>query len=107
MSTVPEQHSDLERLKEILFEITECKDDSQQRGWAVHDDEKAISDLLEEMLQILVWKLADTVLLRWRPMRDKEAGHFLHVQNHDLLKFIIRQWYTFNKNFEYQMKSDI
>ena len=35
-------------------------------------------------------------------MRVKEAGHFLHVQNHDLLKFIIRQWYTFNKNFEYQ-----
>ena len=34
-------------------------------------------------------------------MRVKEAGHFLHVQNHDLLKFI-RQWYTFNKNFEYQ-----
>ena len=30
----------------------------------------------------------------------KEVGHFLHVQNHDLLKFIIRQWYTFNKNFE-------
>ena len=40
--------------------------------------------------------------LRWRPMRVKKAGHFLHVQNHDLLKFIIRQWYTFNKNFEYQ-----
>ena len=35
-------------------------------------------------------------------MRVKETGHFLHVQNHDLLKFIIRQWYTFNKNFEYQ-----
>ena len=51
---MPEHHSDLERLKEILFEITDCKDDSQQRGWAVHDDEKAISDLLEEMLQILV-----------------------------------------------------
>ena len=32
----------------------------------------------------------------------KDAGHFLHVQNHDLLKFIIRQWYTFNKNFEHQ-----
>ena len=32
----------------------------------------------------------------------KEAGNFLHVQNHDLVKFIIRQWYTFNKNFEYQ-----
>ena len=49
-----EQDSDLERLKEIFFEITDCKDDSQQRGWAVHDDEKAISDLLDELLQILV-----------------------------------------------------
>ena len=51
---IPESHSDLERLKELLFEITECKDDSQQRGWAIHDDEKAISDILEEILQILV-----------------------------------------------------
>ncbi len=53
-SSVSSRHKDLQRLQEILFEITECKDDSQQRGWAVHDDEGAISGLLEELLQILV-----------------------------------------------------
>ena len=42
------------------------------------------------------------VLGSTRTLFVKEVGHFLHVQNHDLLKFIIRQWYTFNKNFEYQ-----
>ena len=50
-----EGSSDLERLQEIFFEITECKDDSQQRGWAVHDDEQAITEILEELLQILVY----------------------------------------------------
>ena len=49
-----EKMSDVERLKEIFFEITECKDDSQQRGWAVHDDQQAIVEILEELLQILV-----------------------------------------------------
>ena len=49
-----EKSSDVERLKEIFFEITECKDDSQQRGWAVHDDQQAIVEILEELLQILV-----------------------------------------------------
>ena len=49
-----EKTSDVERLKEIFFEITECKDDSQQRGWAVHDDQQAIVEILEELLQILV-----------------------------------------------------
>ena len=51
-----ENTSDVERLKEIFFEITECKDDSQQRGWAVHDDQHAIMEILEELLQILVRK---------------------------------------------------
>ena len=53
-STVSSKHKDLQRLQEIFFEVAECKDDSQQRGWAVHDDEGAISGLLEELLQILV-----------------------------------------------------
>ena len=51
-----EKTSDVERLQEIFFEITECKDDSQQRGWAVHDDQQAIVEILEELLQILVRK---------------------------------------------------
>ncbi len=42
------------RLRDIFFEITECKNDSQQRGWAVHDDQQAIVDIMEELLQILV-----------------------------------------------------
>ena len=45
---------DLERLHELFFEIQEVKDDSQQRGWAVHDDSEAISQTLEQLLQILV-----------------------------------------------------
>jgi len=49
-----EASSDLDRLRDIFFDITECKNDSQQRGWAVHDDQQAIMDLLEELLQILV-----------------------------------------------------
>ncbi len=49
-----EASSDLGRLRELLFEISEAKNDSQQRGWAVHDDQQAIIDILEELLQILV-----------------------------------------------------
>ena len=49
-----ESSSDLGRLRDLFFEITECKNDSQQRGWAVHDDQQAIMDVLEELLQILV-----------------------------------------------------
>ena len=45
---------DLERLHELFFEIQEVKDDSQQRGWAVHDDSQAISQTLEQLLQLLV-----------------------------------------------------
>lgn len=46
--------SDLERLCELFAQLTECKDDSQQRGWALHEDEQIITDNLEEMLSILV-----------------------------------------------------
>jgi len=53
-SNVSAKHKDLQRLQEIFFELTDCKDDSQQRGWAVHDDEGPITALLEELLQILV-----------------------------------------------------
>ena len=46
--------ADLERLKEIFFQLQDVRDDSQQRGWAVHDDLKVIMDYLSELLQILV-----------------------------------------------------
>ena len=57
-STEPQKaegSSDLDRLREIFFQLTECRDDSQQRGWAVHDDQQIIMDYLDELLQILVW----------------------------------------------------
>lgn len=46
--------SDHDRLCELFTNLTECKDDSQQRGWALHEDEQIISENLEEMLSILV-----------------------------------------------------
>ena len=46
--------ADMERLKEIFFQLQDVRDDSQQRGWAVHDDLKVILDYLSELLQILV-----------------------------------------------------
>lgn len=44
----------MERLKEIFFQLQDVRDDSQQRGWAVHDDQEAIMEYLRELLQILV-----------------------------------------------------
>jgi hypothetical protein len=49
-----EGNKDLIRLQEIFFEMQEARDDSQQRGWAIRDDSEAISELLEELIQILV-----------------------------------------------------
>ncbi|KAL4230198.1 hypothetical protein ACF0H5_010583 [Mactra antiquata] len=45
--------SDYERLCELFEELTECKDDSQQRGWHLHEDEDIISNNLQELLSIL------------------------------------------------------
>ena len=46
--------ADMERLREIFFQLQEVRDDSQQRGWAVHDDQNLIMEYLSELLQILV-----------------------------------------------------
>lgn len=48
-----ETSMDYERLCELFEELTECKDDSQQRGWHLHEDEDIINSNLEEMLSIL------------------------------------------------------
>lgn len=56
---------DRERLREIFFQLQECKDDSQQRGWAVHDDQHAIMEYLEELLQILVRVWRDGMRVVW------------------------------------------
>ena len=50
---------DGQRLHVIFTELTARKDDSQQRSWALHEDEVIITQLLEELLSILVssWNL--------------------------------------------------
>ncbi|XP_071960516.1 NCK-interacting protein with SH3 domain-like [Antedon mediterranea] len=44
---------DEERLQVIFSELTSCKDDAQQRSWALHEDESIITEYLEELLSIL------------------------------------------------------
>lgn len=44
----------MERIRDAFFMIKDCKDDTQQRGWAVHDDHHIISGYLSELLQLLV-----------------------------------------------------
>ncbi len=60
-STADDSNRDLVRLKEILFEIQEARDDSQQRGWAIRDDSGALASFLEELLQLLVSGRIDTI----------------------------------------------
>jgi hypothetical protein len=45
--------ADMARLKEIFFQLRDVREDSQQRGWAVHDDLGVIMEYLSELLQIL------------------------------------------------------
>lgn len=47
-------HHDRDRLNVIFSELKECKDDSQQRSWALFDDYAVIMEYLEELLSILV-----------------------------------------------------
>ncbi|ESP03425.1 hypothetical protein LOTGIDRAFT_137389 [Lottia gigantea] len=44
---------DAQRLEVIFSELADCKDDSQQRSWALHEDEKIISEYLQELISIL------------------------------------------------------
>ena len=48
------QTHDGQQLIRILDELTEHKEDSQQRTWAVHEDEEIICKLLNELMNILV-----------------------------------------------------
>ena len=45
---------DGQQLIQILNKLTEHKDDSQQRSWAVHEDEGIILKLVKNLLSILV-----------------------------------------------------
>lgn len=49
------QHSvDGCRLVELLEELRACKDDEQQRSWALHEDEHIIAAHLTDLLELLV-----------------------------------------------------
>ncbi|XP_064633439.1 NCK-interacting protein with SH3 domain-like [Lineus longissimus] len=48
-----ENSHDAQRLSVILSQMAECKDDSQQRSWALHEDEAMIKGCLEELISIL------------------------------------------------------
>lgn len=60
---VPTPHSaldsslDARRLNLALSELTKCKDDQQQRSWALYEDQSIISEYLEEIASILVWNI--------------------------------------------------
>jgi len=54
MTAKLESSADHERLSRLFEQITDVKNDSQQRGWAVHDDLSTITSCLEELLQRLV-----------------------------------------------------
>ncbi|KAL5015386.1 hypothetical protein ScPMuIL_009656 [Solemya velum] len=44
---------DAVRLQELFSDLADCKDDSQQRSWALHEDESIIKGYLEELNSIL------------------------------------------------------
>lgn len=49
-----EDTHDAIRLKHIFKELTDCKEDSQQRSWMLHEDEQVITELIMELISILV-----------------------------------------------------
>ncbi|XP_069945387.1 NCK-interacting protein with SH3 domain isoform X2 [Cherax quadricarinatus] len=48
-----QQSSDGRHLVELLEKLRECKDDEQQRSWALHEDEHTISTHLSDLLDLL------------------------------------------------------
>ena len=39
----------------LVQELVKCKEDSQQRSWALHEDEAVITKCLKDVVSILVW----------------------------------------------------
>ncbi|XP_045605711.1 NCK-interacting protein with SH3 domain isoform X2 [Procambarus clarkii] len=48
-----QQSSDGRHLVDLLEKLRECKDDEQQRSWALHEDEHTISTHLSDLLELL------------------------------------------------------
>lgn len=41
-------------LNALVQEMVQCKEDSQQRSWALHEDEAVITKCLKDVISILV-----------------------------------------------------
>ena len=53
-STSWEESGDGRKLVQLLEKLRECKDDDQQRSWALHEDEHMIITLITQVIDILV-----------------------------------------------------
>lgn len=62
-----EHTHDSHRLKLIFGQLAECKNDSEQRTWMLHEDEDYIVQFLTELIEILVSGCGFnlTVMVRW------------------------------------------
>lgn len=47
---------DAKTIRTIFNRLTQCKEDEQQRSWALHEDESMILDNLRKLNKILVCK---------------------------------------------------
>lgn len=48
------QSSDAIKLRDVFNQLTACKDDEQQRSWALHEDETMIRENIGHLNGILV-----------------------------------------------------
>jgi hypothetical protein len=74
--------ADMERLREIFFQLQDVRDDSQQRGWAVHDDLNVIMEYLSELLQILCD--ADPEVTKAAVQEDKYENILTLIRYYDI-----------------------
>jgi hypothetical protein len=74
--------ADMARLQEIFFQLRDVREDSQQRGWAVHDDLGAIMEYLSELLQILCD--ADQEVTRAAVREDKYENILMLIGYYDI-----------------------
>ena len=51
---IVEHTHDSQRLKIIFSQLADCKNDSEQRTWILHEDEQYITKFLTELIEILV-----------------------------------------------------
>lgn len=53
---------DAKTIRTIFNRLTQCKEDEQQRSWALHEDEGMILDHLEKLNKILVCQVLTKIM---------------------------------------------